>query len=176
MDNDLDPLNITIKDAIDRSVLAWKQVKPETIRNCFSKVGHKLKGDHPIIEAPSIEISMDPVVWSRLAPNSTVAYKDYVDVDNELATFQTRSEASIVNGIIGAVEQEQDAEEEDDDLIEIPAPLSSRAIQQHIADIRIFLQAQQADTNRLLSTLNDLIVLNISIFTGLINKAKTKKL
>jgi hypothetical protein len=43
LNNDLEPLLIDMKGAIERSVSAWKKVKPSTITNCSVKAGHKLK-------------------------------------------------------------------------------------------------------------------------------------
>ena len=43
LDSDItDPLNINIKDAIDRTVKAWKSVKASTVTNCFRKAGQEL--------------------------------------------------------------------------------------------------------------------------------------
>ena len=43
LDSDItDPLNINIKDAIDRTVKAWKSVKASAISNCFAKAGHAI--------------------------------------------------------------------------------------------------------------------------------------
>ena len=49
LDNNLEPLLIDMRGAIERSVTAWNKVKPSSITNCFVKAGHKLKANHPKI-------------------------------------------------------------------------------------------------------------------------------
>jgi hypothetical protein len=84
LDNDLEPLLIDMKGAIERSVTAWNKVKPSTITNCFVKAAHKLK--NPIIIEPLIDIeepTIDQEIWRRVEPTNTISYLDYIQVDTD---------------------------------------------------------------------------------------------
>ncbi len=140
MEHGLAPLVIDIKGAIDRSVVAWNQVKQSTITNCFIKAGHKLKVAQPVIIEPEVELTIDPEFWRRVDPTNSISFQEYVNVNSELATSRTVDDESIVNNIIM---QQQDETESDEEEIISPTSLqvipSRRQAEEYIAGLRLYL-------------------------------------
>ena len=83
-----DSLCISIKDAIDRTVLAWKSVKESTISNCFAKAGHAINNEVQLVDIDDGAQTIDPVIWRRVA--GTISYNDYLAVDDGLSTQATK--------------------------------------------------------------------------------------
>ena len=164
LDSDItDPLNINIKDAIDRTVKAWKsvKVKASALTNCFKKAGHEVN-EQLIVEEEEAPI-IDPLIWRRAA--GSIPFAEYVAVDNELTTCETLSDDIIIanaNAATEVIEEEESEEEPESEEAVIP---TIKAVRKGTANFRLYLQAHSKDTNDLQELLNTPIFLPIAKFS-----------
>ncbi len=149
-----DCLSISIKDAIDRTVQAWKSVKASTISNCFTKAGHILASEIQLTCIGENDPVIDPILWRRIA--GAISFNEYLAVDENLATQATKCDEEIIeNNLISATE-EPDSEEECDEPEIPPAIPSNKCIKKGFSDLRLYLQAHSKDTNSIQALLNSL--------------------
>jgi hypothetical protein len=149
-----DCLSISIKDAIDRTVQAWKSVKASTISNCFTKAGHILASEIQLTCIGENDPVIDPILWRRIA--GAISFNEYLAVDENLATQATKCDEEIIENAENSATEEPDSEEECDEPEIPPAIPSSKCIKKGFSDLRLYLQAHSKDTNSIQALLNSL--------------------
>ena len=86
---DLKKINIHVKAAINMASMAWKEVTPCTISNCFKKVGF-VKEHIQQPQQESSQLTVDRNVWESLQEHLGITYSfnEYVSVDSNIPTLQ----------------------------------------------------------------------------------------
>lgn len=112
------PVNVTILDAIQYLVNAWREVTPRTISRCFRKA--KLS---PAVPDDDEEDDLPLSEWINgfnvNRNDSQLNLDGYESVDDQVETFEMLSDAEIVNEVknmeaeLNAEEEEDEGEEED---------------------------------------------------------------
>lgn len=116
---------------------AWDEVKPETIQNCFAKAGFQ------IIPEADVQITVyeETEEWREVA---TVPYIDYLNVDQDILTFEQRSDREIVAELLNKKEcSEVDGsseEEPSDKTVSIPS--SAEALQM-VEKLKIYSESRE---------------------------------
>ncbi|XP_045461753.1 tigger transposable element-derived protein 4-like [Harmonia axyridis] len=119
--NQNSPMKITILDAIVMINDAWNKISQSTIYNCFKHAGLiETYDDLPVREIEENEFDDEddlPLsLWVRnlksdLLPAPEV-WKDYVDIDSSLMTYEEPTDENIVKNITENEQYESDGEEE----------------------------------------------------------------
>ena len=148
-----DPDKITVKDAIDMVDYAWRQVKKETIANCFRKAGFvHVHEDECIIEA-AIEDSCvgTDELWETLRTTNhlsppSLTFEQFITADDNILVSYEPTDAEILDSV--RVQSEEDQydtcidEQDDDPPLKIPSGFEAlRALQ----CVRNFFQCGTAE-------------------------------
>uniref|UniRef100_A0A1B6G5E8 HTH CENPB-type domain-containing protein n=1 Tax=Cuerna arida TaxID=1464854 RepID=A0A1B6G5E8_9HEMI len=106
------PVNVTILDAIQYLVNAWREVTPRTISRCFRKA----KLSPAIPDDEDDELPLSEWMKQNVTQNDSGLNLDgYDSVDDQVETFQMLSDAEIINEVVESMETEDNAEEEEDE-------------------------------------------------------------
>ncbi|UYV83871.1 hypothetical protein LAZ67_X000477 [Cordylochernes scorpioides] len=140
-------LTINLKQAVDIISVAWNDVLPATISNCWhhsgiikSDVSSPLDTPQPatqILEQQSLFDRMKEVLKIPLEMD----FDSYADADNDVVTNAMLSDVEIVESILQAKEEEETdhVDEEVDPIVHIPHP---KEVLESIQTLRLFLQCQ----------------------------------
>ena len=144
--------NMNVKQAIDMIVDAWRMVSTKTIHNCFNKAGFKQSDNNEPHEIDDPSTNPDILFnWQQLVTKkpclAKYSFKDYVDIDRDLATSGTKSEESIVSDIQSAAFEEDDEEQASPDEATERAPTTSE-YNKALETIRSYYQTRPFDTNQ----------------------------
>jgi hypothetical protein len=149
---------IDILAAIHKVDSAWKGVTSMTIRNCFQKAGFSKETDLPI----ELEADAEPnIMQDKLSQlNKRLNQFDfnqfaYVSIDEDLPTRGEITDEQIIDTIIGTHNNDDDSD--DDVASEDSTPkLTSRAANDALDTLRLFLMQADEDNTGLLKNLDNI--------------------
>ena len=153
---------ITVKDAIDMLDHAWKQVKQQTIANCFRKAGFApspcvLPEDTQDESDEQREPAASTEAWEQLNESGlipvNVTFNDFVTADNSLLVNTEPTDQEILDNARLHAEQQGDADTDDDDpVMEIP---SVQAAFVGLTSVKVYLQSTSNVPDNILGKLSD---------------------
>ncbi|UYV67207.1 TIGD4 [Cordylochernes scorpioides] len=173
-------LTINLKQAVDIISVAWNDVLPATISNCWhhsgiikSDVSSPLDTPQPatqILEQQSLFDRMKEVLKIPLEMD----FDSYADADNDVVTNAMLSDVEIVESILQAKEEEEtdQVDEEVDPIVHIPHP---KEVLESIQTLRLFLQCQD-ESKSLHRHLSDLDNIEKSVQHLLLTSKRQKKI
>uniref|UniRef100_H3A2M1 HTH CENPB-type domain-containing protein n=1 Tax=Latimeria chalumnae TaxID=7897 RepID=H3A2M1_LATCH len=129
---------LTILDAIHMMVQAWREVRTETIKNCFRAAG--------FCPDESMEAS---VIETVQAPESLTQdkFEEFVGIDDRLECFGEQSDAEIVESVRAdetSISEENNADDLED-MPAIPCPSKIETIE-CLAKLRRYLECNSASS------------------------------
>jgi len=119
---------VNVLEAMHMLAEAWEQLTPLKIQNCFRKAGF-MSNNEEGNEASTIDEPLDPTI------------EQWVDIDQDLPTFGTVSDAEIVAELSATVNSENDSDNEQ----ETPKPPTSSEIRSALDVIKRALQEHGDD-------------------------------
>ncbi|UYV80525.1 hypothetical protein LAZ67_19000466 [Cordylochernes scorpioides] len=140
-------LTINIKQALDIISVAWNDVLPATISNCWHHSGI-IKSDvsSPLdTPQPATQMWEQQSLFDRMKELLKIPlemdFDSYADADNDVVTNAMLSDVEIVESILQAKEEEEtdQVDEEVDPIVHIPHP---KEVLESIQTLRLFLQCQ----------------------------------
>ncbi|UYV61811.1 TIGD4 [Cordylochernes scorpioides] len=140
-------LTINLKQAVDIISVAWNDVLPATISNCWHHSGI-IKSDvsSPLdTPQPATQMWEQQSLFDRkkevLKIPLEMDFDSYADADNDVVTNAMLSDVEIVESILQAKEEEEtdQVDEEVDPIVHIPHP---KEVLESIQTLRLFLQCQ----------------------------------
>ena len=141
---------------------AWNQVRPDTISKCFNKSWGNAQSREPTTEIDEDDIPLS-VLRDRLQLDPTLTFADYLNVDSELATSETESEASIMAALHGKDDGGVDEESDGEDPDEAPGvsaasqiPISTSEALQKVRDLQLYFSQLENVTDTSFSHLSSL--------------------
>ena len=151
----------TVLDAIRMISIAWQEVKQETVKNCFRKVGWK-KDDNSVLSTEQDDEDDLPlaILRERLQLPDSMSFEDYVRVDENVLSHEELSEADIVAELISdpTTQEEDEEEEEEEEVAQTESnPICSWTDARHyVNELRRFFEASGKTTDNDFFTLNSL--------------------
>ncbi|UYV81764.1 ADCK1, partial [Cordylochernes scorpioides] len=140
-------LTINLKQAVDIISVAWNDVLPATISNCWHHSGI-IKSDvsSPLdTPQPATQMWEQQSLFERMKEVLKIPlemdFDSYADADNDVVTNAMLSDVEIVESILQAKEEEEtdQVDEEVDPIVHIPHP---KEVLESIQTLRLFLQCQ----------------------------------
>ncbi|UYV82008.1 TIGD4 [Cordylochernes scorpioides] len=140
-------LTINLKQAVDIISVAWNDVLPATISNCWHHSGI-IKSDvsSPLdTPQPATQMWEQQSLFDRMKEVLKIPlemdFDSYADADNDVVTNAMLSDVEIVESILQAKEEEEtdQVDEEVDPIVHIPHP---KEVLESIQTLRLFLQCQ----------------------------------
>ncbi|UYV63584.1 TIGD4 [Cordylochernes scorpioides] len=140
-------LTINLKQAVDIISVAWNDVLPATISNCWHHSGI-IKSDvsSPLdTPQPATQMWEQQSLFDRMKEVLKIPlemdFDSYADADNDVVTNAMLSDVEIVESILQAKEEEEtdQVDEEVDPIVHIPHP---KEVLESIQTMRLFLQCQ----------------------------------
>ncbi|UYV63340.1 TIGD4 [Cordylochernes scorpioides] len=140
-------LTINLKQAVDIISVAWNDVLPATISNCWHNSGI-IKSDvsSPLdTPQPATQMWEQQSLFDRMKEVLKIPlemdFDSYADADNDVVTNAMLSDVEIVESILQAKEEEEtdQVDEEVDPIVHIPHP---KEVLESIQTLRLFLQCQ----------------------------------
>ncbi|UYV84166.1 K02A2.6-like [Cordylochernes scorpioides] len=140
-------LTINLKQAVDIISVAWNDVLPATISNCWHHSGI-IKSDvsSPLdTPQPATQMWEQQSLFDRMKEVLKIPlemdFDSYADADNDVVTNAMLSDVEIVESILQAKEEEEtdQVDEEVDPIVHIPHP---KDVLESIQTLRLFLQCQ----------------------------------
>ncbi|UYV68940.1 hypothetical protein LAZ67_6001729 [Cordylochernes scorpioides] len=139
-------LTINLKQAVDIISVAWNDVLPATISNCWHHSGI-IKSDvsSPLdTPQPATQMWEQQSLFDRMKEVLKIPlemdFDSYADADNDIVTNAMLSDVEIVESILQAKEEETDqVDEEVDPIVHIPHP---KEVLESIQTLQLFLQCQ----------------------------------
>ena len=142
------PHKVTVLQAMQWIIQAWKLVKPSTIRNCWRHTGilHKPPTTQSSPDSGSsdedddvpLSTMTDPLddlplselrnLIQKISPDDDLATEQYVNIDNDVPTEADMDLDDIIESVTDSVETEDNEQAEDETEAEIP-PLSDKDAQ-----------------------------------------------
>ncbi|UYV71281.1 hypothetical protein LAZ67_8002486 [Cordylochernes scorpioides] len=138
-------LTINLKQAVDIISVAWNDVLPATISNCWHHSGI-IKSDvsSPLdTPQPATQMWEQQSLFDRMKEVLKIPlemdFDSYADADNDVVTNAMLSDIEIVESILQAKEEEEtdQVDEEVDPIVHIPHP---KEVLESIQTLRLFLQ------------------------------------
>ena len=154
---------VDILQAINILSIAWREVTPITVANCFRKAGF-VKEDNPVDDGDQ-EINPEDIFWDAVQEEFAidVPFENYVAVDDDVLTSETMTESDIVDAVkksndaadIKPEEPENDEGEEEE--IQRYVPENTAQCLEYISGIHTFFQSSKVPEHVLeaLKTLED---------------------
>lgn len=115
---------------------AWDEVRPLTIKNCFSKAGFFCSSE------PEIELIEPPEDWTTIS--NGLLYEEFLSIDANLSTFGQITEEEIVSKIQNKkiCESESSGDERKEENVEEKLPTSGEAYN-YLQKTNKFIEAQE---------------------------------
>ncbi|UYV66981.1 TIGD4 [Cordylochernes scorpioides] len=140
-------LTINLKQAVDIISVAWNDVLPATISNCWHHSGIIKSDEISPLDTPQPETQMweQQSLFDRMKELLKIPlemdFDSYADADNDVVTNAMLSDVEIVESILQAKEEEEtdQVDEEVDPIVHIPHP---KEVLESIQTLRLFLQCQ----------------------------------
>lgn len=138
-------IKLDILEASRMCKQAWDKVKPETIKNCFKKAGF-VKTDEESAEETVTDETLPIDGWEDVAPNQTILYEDFLNVDENVAVCGELTDADIVAEVLDTEEQNDDGSGDEivgspADEEETPVPNAADAMT-YLREIRRFVESR----------------------------------
>jgi hypothetical protein len=138
---------ITVLTAINYCISAWSEITKATIKNCFRKAG--FKADMYLGECTDNSVREDDLVieqmWSKIKKTKNgydFSYFQYVEIDKDLPSCETYSDADIVQSIIESKQAVQEIEEEN---ATPTVKVNSNQALEHLKSLKTYFQANPSN-------------------------------
>ena len=119
------------KVAVGMASMAWKEVTPSAISNCFKKAGY-IKEHVQQPQQESSQLTVDRNVWESLQEHLdiTCSFDEYVPVDSKIPNTQNLTDDAIIQTVITArdTKNEEQSSDKEDKNDEPTKPLISSAL------------------------------------------------
>ena len=153
---------VDILQAINVLSIAWREVTPTTVANCFRKAGF-VKDDNPVGDGDQ-EINPDDLFWDEVQEEFAidVPFENYVAVDDDVLTSESMTEGNIVDAVRKAnestdIKPEEPENDEEEEEFQKYVPENTAQCLEYISGIHTFFQSSKVPENVLeaLKTLED---------------------
>lgn len=127
LDNGTD-FKLNVLDAMTQSQIAWNKVKAETILNCWFHMTFR----------ESTEVTEELIEHRGLTSEE---FNDFVNIDNEVLTTDTPSDAEIIEQVTGKdIENDSESEDESEEPPKPPPP-TNKEMKQLLKSAREYFMA-----------------------------------